>query len=267
MGGAWFFVGLGLVGVVLLIMDRYVPDHAMFPTRVADKEIFEADFAPYRDRFGLIQNNPGGSSGNGLRYTSEYYILKFRYGLFTKEDQTEFSRIVNSCSIQKGLLCRIPGDPGQQGLDDYVAVSTASMIFELFFAEDFKLYGLKNWNVYNNPNPGHFSWRAWFGRFPGLLAHFYYSSNDVPSWFKTASWTLSVLFCALTAKDSQDEWVLSSHLIIAYEWSGSRTWIQDQVCHIWRGKFRKQWGIDGMSKLLEKYFGHKHPLSKYAVDI
>lgn len=267
MEGEYFFISLGVISLVLFALDRYKPPTIMFPLRMADKETFENDFAPYRDKWGMIQNNPGGSSRNGLSYSSLYYILKFRYGLLTKEDVLEFCRIVRSCESEPGLLNRSPEDKGQQGLDDYIAVCTASRIMDLNFPEQFKIYGLKHWSIFNNENPGHFTLRAWFGRYPALLAHFYYSADDVPSWFKTSAWFFSIVSSALTAKGNQDEWVLSSHLIISYEWSSARTWPQDWVCRFWRKKFKAQWGDDGMSKLLERYFGHRHPLSKYAIDI
>ena len=271
MVGGYFFIALGVVSCALLWLSKYQPDHVMFPVRMADKETFESDFAPYRDQFGLIQNNPGGSSGNGLRYTSEYYILKFRYGLLTKDDTLQFESIVRRCFAEPGLLNRSPKDKSPQKFDDYVAVSTASLIFELLLANDIKTYGLKHRWYYNNSKLPNLKfkdkWGAWFGKDQGLIAHFYYADQDTPSWFKTIAWTVNILLCAYTAKDSQDEWVLSGHQIIAYEWSHDRTWVQDKVAGIWRKRFRKQWGVDGMSVLLEKYFGHKHPLAKYAVDI
>lgn len=271
MAGTSFFIALGVVSCLLFWLSKYQPDHVMFPLRVADREIFEQDFAPYRDKFGLIQNNPGGSSGNGLRYTSEYYILKFRYGLATKDDTLQFEAIVRRCFAEPGLLNRSPEDKSQQKFDDYVAVTTASLIFELLLANDIKSYGLKHRQYFRNDKspslPFKDKWGAWFGKDQGLIAHFYYADNDTPSWFKTVMWTINILLCAYTAKESQDEWVLSSHQIIAYEWSKDRTWPQDQACRIWRRQFKKQWGVDGMSNLLEKYFGHKHPLAKYALDI
>lgn len=271
MSGAYFFIALGAISCVLLWMSRYQPDHVMFPVRVADKETFERDFAPYRDQYGLIQNNPNGSSGNGLRYTSEYYTLKFRYGLLTKEDTATFDGIVRRCFAEPGLLNRSPDDKSPQKFDDYVAVATASLIFELFLANEIKLYGLKHHWYYNNSKSPNLSfkdkWGAWFGKDRGLIAHFFYSDQDTPSWFDSIIWTFNILHCAYRAGSNQDEWVLSSHQIISYEWSHDRTWMQDQACRIWRKRFKKQWGVDGMSKLLEKYFGHKHPLSKYAIDI
>lgn len=270
MAGAYFFIALGAISCVLLLLSRYQPDHVMFPIRVADREIFEQDFAPYRDSFGLIQNNPGGSSGNGLRYTAEYYTLKFRYGLVTKDDTLQFEAIVRRCFAEPGLLNRKPDDKSPNKFDDYVAVSTASLILELLIANDIKTYGLKNHWYFNNAKTSlsfKDKWGAWFGKDRGLIAHFFYADHDTPSWFNTIAWTFNILLCAYTAKDSQDEWVLSAHQIVAYEWSKDRTWPQDKACQIWRKQFRKQWGVDGMSKLLEKYFGHKHPLSKYALDI
>lgn len=270
MAGSGLFVAFGIISCVLILLDRYKPPAIMFPIRVADREIFEQDFAPYRDQFGLIQNNPGGSSGNGLRYTAEYYILKFRYGLLSKDDTLQFDSIVRRCFAEPGLLNRKPDDKSPNKFDDYVAVSAASMIFELLLANDIKTYGLKNHWYYNNAKTKlslKDKWGAWFGKDRGLIAHFYYADQDTPSWLKTVMWTFNILLCAYTAKDSQDEWVLSAHQIIAYEWSHDRTWPQDKVCAYWRKKFRHQWGVNGMSKLLAKYFDHAHPLSKYAIDI
>lgn len=266
-GSGLFFTILGVVGAVLLLIPNHETKRVLSMPKLNEPESFNKDFDKYRDVYGLVQNNPdGNSSGNGVRYTSEYFILGFRYGVF-KYAESGFTPLIDRCMVLPGLLGRLPApnNRGQGALDDYVLATTASIFNDQTVARSVLSYGQKNHWFYNNESPERYTLKSWFGRYPGLIAHFYNCVGERPPLFNNVAWCFSLLWCALTAKENQDEWVLSYYLIIAYEMSGHYSWIQDKIIKYWKARFYKYWP-GGMRALLTRYFGHEHPLAKWAID-
>lgn len=273
--GAPLYIIGGIIGCICLWISKYEnPPRVFTLQKLDDPESFRKDFNTYGDPFGLIQNNPGGVSGNGLRYTAEYFILGCRRGIFQHEGAS-FRHITGSCLVLPGLYRRSP-TAALEGtrIDDLVSIASAAQLLDKTIAEDILRFGRKSYWLYNPPvqkSPlvnliKQFNFKAWLGRYPGMIAHIEYCAGECPSVFKRLVWLLGVAWCGFNAKMNQDEWVLSQRLIEAYESTPYRTYFQDKIVKYWRKQFYKNWGEDGMKKLLTVYFGHLHPLAKYALE-
>lgn len=225
---------------------------------------FESDFAECRDEFGMIQNGVGTTSRNGIRYTSEYYQLKKHYGIHTDSDLLAFQNLIMKSSKKMGLLKASPVDDSQVGMDDYLAAASVSEVI----ASLILIYWEENNANFNNVQPGKFTFKSWFGRYPSLKAHFIYCRKLTPNFFLRLAWCASLTLTALTAKSNQDEWVLGNLQIISYRNSGFSGSIEEKACKLFVKQFRKNWGeTQNMRKCLEKYFGFLHPLAKWAQDV
>lgn len=265
-----FSILIGVAAVILLAVSH---DGKANPSRMfrvqepIDTSSFMSDFDLFRNDSGLIQDNPrllSTGSGNDLRYFSQYIVLGFGLGVI-KHEGSDFRKICRSCYILPGLLGRCPTSLVEgTRIDDIVSVATASQLLDTTIIEDIYEYGSRNYWVYRGPNERR-SLKSWMGRFPGFVAHLEYCQYKNPFILKRIGWIFSILWCALTAKENQDEWVLSHMMIIAYENSGHYSWIQDKLIKYWKARFYKSWP-GGMRALLTKYFGHEHPLAKWAID-
>ena len=170
----------------------------------------------YTDPYGFIQPD-GKPSGNGLRYTSEYYLTLKRLNLLTEEDQFEFKRLIASCEVRPGLLERHPvaWKGSQQGPDDYIAVAHASKEIAPQIARRILSYGLTTGWVYNNVNPGKFTFKAWLGRQPQFVCHLFWCGGLEPGLIEKLWWSVTIIHASFKPKSDQDGWLLSWHLVNA----------------------------------------------------
>lgn len=242
----------------------------------ADEESIRRDFSEYTDPDGLVQpqRHPSpGASGNGLVYTSAYYILLKRRGFLTFVDLNAFAAVVKKCSVRDGLLKRGPNHPDQEGPDDYIAVTAASAHLLRMLAGQVLSYGQNNpfkfgpltlhWNYCNVcPEPVlHRS--SWMGRSPSFVAHLHYAAGLSASWFSAIGWCVAVLLSCFRPKSDQDARTLSWFLVATAELENRHPWVRRFF--LW--KLHRDFP-NGMRDVIGNYFQNReHPLAKYWVTL
>lgn len=83
---------------------------------------------PYIDAVGLVQDSPGGRSGNGILYTAEAVIRLHDLGSLTPEIRSDFRVAISDCEIAPGFFRRHPEhfSTDQVRQDDYLALAALS---------------------------------------------------------------------------------------------------------------------------------------------
>lgn len=185
------------------------------------------DYAPFIDSQGYVSDYPGPtlySSGNLLRYTSEYYIALHQSGEITPADVAKFISLVEACwGSEPGLLRRYPGYKDQESPDDYyLIVAAAKIIGATEIAKKILDYGKRHhWN-YNNYPERVPTWRntsAWFWRMPWLIAHFHFCADETPACFLNYFWKKYVEH---QSGPDKDPWALSYSLVLTAPESDDR---------------------------------------------
>lgn len=225
----------------------------------------------YRDMDGLVapkRTFPGqrNASGNGILYTAEYFLLlDLRGELLHPKDPADFMAVLLSCQNEPGLFNRSPVHPDQEAPDDYLGLVLASEVLRLPYAMDIWAYGDRNHFVYNNVRPGKFTWTAWFGRMPQVVAHFQWCAGFTPALWRRLWWCGAVATAGFRGKGGEDAWILSWLLtrIIEREHVGDS--LERMAIKIWRWRLKRAYP-GGMKGVFSRYFGPEHPIAKYWVD-
>lgn len=130
------------------------------------------DFEACGGAYGLICRFPGEqTTDNGALFTTEYYLILKRMNFLLSSDLDNYKQIMEDCMQSDGMSQRKPGDNSQDSPDNMIALAVGSKAFGTNFAQRMLAYGRTTFPkyVYNQPNPGKFTWSAWMGRMPGLI--------------------------------------------------------------------------------------------------
>lgn len=242
---------------------------------VAHADIRE-DFAAYESR-GYVTGTrgPRHPAGNSLLYTAEKYFALHRAGALRKSDQAVFEDLVAICKTEPGVLRRTPaGYPfawDVEGHDDYIGVMAASQLLGtsdalqiLHHGEETKyVTGPIEWPFYysifdqeeTTQDP-----RAWLGRFPATIAHFYYANNTNPPWINGLAWTFTIATAGLQDPTAQDPWLLSWLMIQSRSNPG---WLDRIAISYWRKRLKAAYP-GGIGDVFARYFNDAgHPLAVY----
>lgn len=228
------------------------------------------DILEYMDADGLVApwKVPSGSrngSGNGLLYTSLYYILLANKGLVGTPERLAFMDTVLPCqSSQDGVYNRGPVHPDQEGPDDYIALVAASSILGLKsicwgilthgIEKPFQLGPLKLYFNYCNITKENVLHRSsWLGRMPQLVAHMKFACGvRVPLWQKLV-WCYSVVSGVYAKEDNFDAKILS-YLLCRVGVGSSK------LCDFFRGYFSRR---INMEAVIKRALGEENPLAVY----
>lgn len=224
------------------------------------------------------ERTPSHPSGNSLLFTAEKYIaLALERGngdpVGSLEDAYAFSRVLARTELRPGVYARTPeGEPfhaDQEGHDDYIGIAAASRILGTDHAREILEHGLQDffWTVpwpklyFYYPNqPGPLDWRAWFGRYPATVAHFYYAAGVKPGFWHRLAWAYTVATAGMGDPGAQDPWILSWLMIRTME--GQEDWLTERAVFLWRSRFKKAWP-GGIGQVLARYFNNpEHPLAE-----
>lgn len=229
---------------------------------------FESDYKPYLDKWNLVQPETNGlTSDNGIRFTAECLMAA------TREISTELEFIldrvnaINNCQRAGywGLLVRSPENiESQEGPDDYYAACAVGYLYKRTFAMFIYSYGVKNNFVFNNKTPGQFSWSAWLGRQPALIAHMRHCAGQELSWLDQLAMCIG-LYLAARSTD-QDGKVLSWFMVRCVK---NHYRLIDKAISYWQSKFKQQYP-GGVGQVLGKYYSpahFDHPNSKYLMGV
>ena len=211
------------------------------------------DIMKWIDRNGLISDRTDRTpSLNGIRYTVETLIGLLKLEQKAPDIQAGLKTALRACeSPKRGVWMRTQDNKGPiQSVDDYTALGTFAKFFDHDIAHRILIYGKSHlWYFNQHPQKG-FDIRGFMGRFPQLIAHWYWGAGIVPNWFLRLAWCISVL--ASTRSKHQDSWVLSWHLVITAD-----GWIEKLVGRYFVKKCKKKWP-NGIGQILNKYFNKKH---------
>lgn len=232
----------------------------------------------YRQSDGLVspEKNPTlDSTGNGILYTSLYFVALVLRGLARKEDLKDFEDTISRCRalVYGGFNTYFPINgcynrsgtklDDQNGHDDYIGLALASKLMKTQHAADIlnhrRLYSGLFKSVWNNREPGNFTTQAWFGRMPDVVAHFIWCAGERPNVLRRAYWSITLVTAALfNIKDSTSAML-----------SWCRYMAADDSCPmvrlarwVFEARFKKVWPC-GMAQVLGVHFRPEHPLSIY----
>jgi hypothetical protein len=241
-----------------------------------------SEIVPYFDAVGLISPNlpvpaTGHASGNGVCYTSEYYILLNKNGELTAQDKLDFATKIGACIDSNGLLNRAPvgTDPDSESFDDYYACLAAckslgnTNIPKMFLKAIFKYFGCMN-----NANPGTWTLNSFLARQPQLItcmisAAFPSYSSPVDLFSRLIAAPLFLISAAIIAtngmfmdpNDSSDRilgWLVQDNL----KTTSLSCYLASKI---WESRLFKTYGPYGMMSVAKIYFGTSHPFTKYFV--
>lgn len=223
------------------------------------------DFAPYKDEYGLIHPEIGKISGNGIRYTCEYWFaLEKPY--HTVSENIDILTSLRICEPKPGLLYRHPTNKlEQEGPDDYVARIAVCTSWPIdCFAKRFLEYGRANGFIYdNNPfltkiSPLFADTGAYLGRQQQIICHAMWAAGEEPDLILKAWWVLALMQSAFSKK--QDSKILGWYLVKVAKGRSSAI---DLFILFWRWKFKKHYP-GGVGEVLKNYFGSdEHPSVKW----
>lgn len=232
------------------------------------------EIKPFIDGNGLVTPNQYDGqwkrgSDNGVMFTSEYYIHLKEAGELTEADLVGYQQVIESCSVEPGLVARAPGK--QQGgppPDDLYAIASASKVLGLpHVAGAVARYGVEhNW-VFNADRPGNPHWgqgrdfEAWLGRqLPLICALRAAADLPVAGWLRLATAAVIATSCLGVKTENTDARRLAYHLVRAVEGSGG---ILDWACKVWWNRLRSDYGDEGMRGVALLYYQGSHPFKKY----
>jgi len=246
---------------------------------------------PYTDSNGLVQpyiNPPIDSSNNGILYTSEMIIALLDNNVLNIDEINTLNVVYKSCEVIPGLMEHNPDKSGgQDSPDDYWGCGVASAFLNNNLAANILSYGNNKskshsqlsgsfwsklgyhilrfyyWNgipqVYNNEDPGKFTWSAWLGRFPHLTAHLKWAADLSPNLVERLWWAASLIISSLASSSNAGAWALCWLQVRLWELKGNGP-LEWLAVKIWRWRFSKVFGNPG--NMLGQYFQNpNHPLA------
>jgi len=226
---------------------------------VATSEI-RSQLLPFLMKNGLISSEIT-DTRNGIRYSAEWIMICKDNGWPVP---LELLDAIDRCEVGKnyeGLYHRMPGGSEQAAADDYIPLAVVSERH----AKSIMLHGQKNRWVFNNESPNKFRWKAWFGRFPGFVAHIYNCAGKTPNLGYRLLWCLSIFWAALfTRRNDPDGWMLSAHLIRGIK-NARPSELEITVSKFWFKRMYKKLGENGLKTVLLEYYCDNpvHPTAKF----
>ena len=246
------------------------------------------DYQPYMCSYGLVHDNPGVVSGNGIRYTTEAIASLARAGFFSNAAKRHFQEALDRCETEGARLRRHPTKrKDYQGPDDFIARLHASKILGDGYAIRFLVNGrvpskyVDGWEpdtwkltqgkllfpllrlfggpryVYNNRDWDGFHVGSWLGRQPWIVAHAKICAGEPLSTWDKFTWCGNMVVSAWKAKPtSEDCWVLAWHMSKA---AAGVTGVVSIARAYWMKVFKKKVPEGGIGQVLYKHFKHAHP--------
>lgn len=201
-------------------------------------------------------------TGNGIMYSCLGLIVANDNGEQVYNWVNDFHFALNCCTLDLGLYMRTPRKPDQQGQDDYLWLAA----YHREIAENICWYGenvkgkllglpLFKYN-FNTEKPGQFSWSAWLGRYPQLVAHFNAcAGNDVPKSF-AKQWANNMYLSAKKDPKDQDAWL--------HAWALHRHPPKYDFCEraaqYWRGYVLNEYGSKWAQGIAARCLDPEHPI-------
>jgi hypothetical protein len=235
------------------------------------------DIKRYRQVDGLIspdENATPDSTGNGLLYTSLYYVLLYNLRLCTPEDVKEYQEIVKKCAVKYhgitlGLLNRSQTKTDQGSRDDYIGVLVASNLLNVSYRFDIYTWGLhcgRVKNNYNNRNIFKLTWSSWLGRFLDWKYTLKVSCNKEPNLYDRVKYLIAICWASLFRMHDTSSVILFK--LIETMPNYNETFFHMLALVFFEYRIVKKWG--SFQNVLAHHFGNediergmKHPIARY----
>lgn len=240
------------------------------------------EIIPFIDGNGLVSpslaNGAQRASGNGVMYSSEYYVMLEKLKLATDQDLADFDQKMKSCLNPQNVLCREPQPTAvddQEGPDDYFGLMNACKQLDNVEIPRKLLWAMiKNFGCLNNKDPGKFSFASFMPRFGHLMAcmvsaafpswknplHILVRVACLPLYVYTA--IILVLADAFTPVNNSDSRRLSWHCWQCVKDSSLLCRLSGSI---WLNRLYAGYGPDGMKAVAKLYYHDDHPFIKYWV--
>jgi hypothetical protein len=229
----------------------------------------EIDFS-YTDMYGLVAPRrvdfKERGSDNGVLFTNLYYGLLKQLKQGRIEDWEKWKALMRTCFNQDGVLCRVPGDTGQEGPDDYLGLLYGCTVFrDIEFPRKLVDIGYQHYGCFNNSRTTSFSWVSCLWRQPQiytamLAASYKLRLRHLPLVIYTA------LLIALSnrrseygnSNDRQLNWLLIQIM-------SPESWLCRLASKVWFRRIQATYKR-GYKDVLAIYYGEDHPFTKYYED-
>lgn len=196
----------------------------------------------YIDEWGLVTNKTG-RSGNAALFSSEYLAAG---------GKLELAGIIR-CEVISGLFIQHPVHfrADQNSPDNLTGLGYIAWRLDPTIAARI-LKHLRENHFFYVTEIGVDGLRAWFGRFPALIAHLQWAAGEKPNFLMRLAWCVSVGF--KLDKTVHDSWILSWLLTLV---AGDRGWMERWATR----RFWKKFPWPSMADCLAEYFGgdENHP--------
>jgi len=224
----------------------------------------------YTNRHGMVDNYGGDNvSQNALLFTGEMYIILNQLGLLDVVDIKLMRANIDKHKADVGLYHRAPDNFELNAQDDLIGLTALAKevgwdditreVIERAETQTrlFSIFGI--YNVFNNTNPGQWLPAAWLGRFPFVIAHFYYAAKRRPTLLLRLAFILNLLASLFkTPKPNHhDYWTLT--WLMAYTAKGQGFFV-DLAIKVFAKQVEKH---GGMGHIVGEFFANKeHPIAQ-----
>ena len=211
------------------------------------------EIKPWIDIYGCVKTQDVQTSGNPLRYSSEWLIIDPSYETWS----------VMQCKQLGGIFIKGPKNYQDQVTQDDLIPLTRAMVERSLLSEAQAIYDelKRSWGCYNNNIK--LPWRQRFiGRNLSLVAHLSWCAGRKPGVVLLATQLASILTTGLKNPRDQDGWALSAHML---EVAGPRP-----KAIAWAGRIMLKRMIKTYPSLghcLHDYFGFWHPIATNAATL
>lgn len=216
----------------------------------------------FLDKFGYVMPRRNhGVSDNGVLFTSQYILLLQRLGQLDGETKAAYFNLMRNSFRDTGLLIRYPENFTQEGPDDHIGISAASLALELPFAKEIIDYGRKQLppHLYNTENPGKWSKQAWLGRQLGLIGFMKLCAGYGCNPLEKLAMIVGFYLTSRKPKEDTSDRLLTQVMVEALP----KGLVNDLIKKWWHGHINKLYG--DVRDLVSIYFGPDHPFSRYWV--
>jgi hypothetical protein len=219
------------------------------------------NFAPYAFKPGMVSTSRE-LNNNALGSTGLTWALLAIKGDYVPWQ--EMRDVIALCQVRTGLYRRLPyPGGGMQSADDYFGlVAGLALNHCVWEVRDILAYGRAHRWVMNSEAPDSFQWRAWFGRFPALIAHIVYGSCNRPNLFLRTAWALAVAWASTRPAKEQDSYVQTWCMVAVYQRQPYFGFLQTTAAMLFLHRLTS---LGGLGRILEDYTQLPgHPLVQLA---
>jgi len=221
-------------------------------------------FKPFVCKPGLVTTSDC-DNGNMLGSTGlAWALLALKHVPLTRDEMRD---VITPHQARPGLYMRHPdGSGGLQSADDYFGLIAGLALQSYTYpVRDILAYGRLHAWVFNSGAPGTFRLKAWFGRYPALIAHITYGSCQEPNLFLRTYWALSVFLCCMLPVSKQDSYIQTWCMVVVYERQPFWGWLQTTAAQFFRMRLLS---LGGLERILSDYIGiPDHPLVRLAKEV